>query len=467
MESDRQNRIAADRLVWLSRALLFAFVGVMLIHLARPIRAGQEEKGGAQIRLGARLFKEDRFASGKGDLIMSCAHCHQSGEEPERVRAFTDSFTRSWVPWRSGDPRREGVRNAPTLFDVTAMPRLHFDGEFASLEALVRGTLAGRNYGWLPGEEDEARRQVYQTLINDAGGADATTVAYAKQFKEAFGVELERLSPEQVMELIGKAITAYMRTLKSAQDSPYDRFIQANGLDARPAQGESAAAYGARILRRVDELESRSALKLPKEFSTEALDGLKLFLRTEGGARVGNCVACHVPPLFTDASFHNLGITQSEYDQVHGEGRFVALRIPTAADAHRPLRNCRETPVENRPERVDLGYWNFVKLDDATLRRQGESDERFLQRMIATFKTPTLRNLAYSRPYMHNGAYPSVESAIGELLRLGRLAREGHVREADDGLAKIQLSESDIRPLVVFLSALNEDLKEKLTTAAR
>jgi cytochrome c peroxidase len=87
--------------------------------------------------------------------------------------------------------------------------------------------------------------------------------------------------------------------------------------------------------------------------------------------------------------------------------------------------------------------------------------------MIATFKTPTLRNLAYSRPFMHNGAYPSLESAIGELLRLGRMARDGHVREADDGLAKIQLSESDIRPLVVFLTALNEDLKEKLTTAAR
>src|SRR6185369_15190753 len=213
-------------------------------------------------------------------------------------------------------------------------------------------------------------------LINDAGGADAATVAYAKQFKEAFGVELERLGPEQAMELIGKTITTYIRTLRSAQDSPYDRFIQANGLEARPAQGESATAYGARILRQLDGLESRRALKLSKEFGTEALDGLKLFLRTEGGARVGNCVACHVPPLFTDASFHNLGITQSEYDQVHGEGQFAALRIPAASDAHRPSRNCRETPIENKPERVDLGYWNFVKLDDATLRRQGESDER-------------------------------------------------------------------------------------------
>ncbi|HKP13377.1 MAG TPA: cytochrome c peroxidase, partial [Blastocatellia bacterium] len=419
----------------------------------------------AQIRLGARLFKEDRFASRKGDLITSCAHCHQSDEDPERLHAFTDSFTRSWVPWRAGDPRREGVRNAPTLLDVTAMPRLHFDGEFASLEDLVRGTLAGRNYGWLPGEETEARRQVYQVLL-DGAGAEAGAVAYAKQFKEAFGVELERLGPEQAMNLVGKAVTAYMRTLRSAQDSPYDRFLQANGLDSRPTPGDSAAAYGRRLLQRVAELESRGTLKLSSAFGPDALDGMKLFLRSEG-ARAGNCVACHAPPLFTDASFHNLGVTQSEYDQVHGEGSFAALRIPGAAAASRPSRGYRETPVDNRPERVDLGYWNFAKLDDVTLRRQGESDDRFLQRMIATFKTPTLRNLAYSRPYMHNGAYPSLESALGELLRLSGLARAGRVREADDELAKIELNESDIRPLVAFLNTLNEDLKARMPTAAR
>lgn len=464
MQSRSHNRITATSHALLSRVVLLTFVGLMLVYVARPTRAGQEEKTAAQIRLGVRLFKEDRFASRKGDLVMSCALCHLSDEDPEKPRAFADSFTRSWVPWRAGDPRREGVRNAPTLLDVTAIPRLHFDGEFASLEELVKGTLTGRNYGWLPGEEDEARTQVYQIILTDTGSDGAAT--YSKQFKEAFGVELERLNPEQVVSLISKAVTAYMRTLHSAQDSPYDRFIQANGLDARPTQAESAAAYGRRMLARLADLESRGALKLSPEFNAEALDGMKLFLRTDG-ARAGNCVACHAPPLFTDSSFHNLGVTQSEYDQVHGEGSFAALRIPNAAAAVRPARNYRETPTDNRPERVDLGYWNFAKLDDATLRRQGESDNRFLQRMIATFKTPTLRNLAYSRPYMHNGAYPSLENALAELLRLSRLARVGRVREADDELAKIELNESDIRPLVAFLNALNEDLKTRTTTIPR
>ena len=33
-----------------------------------------------------------------------------------------------------------------------------------------------------------------------------------------------------------------------------------------------------------------------------AYDGLKIFYRTYGTAKAGNCVACHVPPTFTDAS---------------------------------------------------------------------------------------------------------------------------------------------------------------------
>jgi cytochrome c peroxidase len=454
----------ADRLRLAGVAALAA--ALLLICLTRPSLGGQEEKAAAQIRLGARLFKEDRFASRKGDLIMSCAICHQSGEDPEKPRAYADSFTRSWVPWRAGDPRREGVRNAPTLFDVTTLPRLHFDGEFASLEDLVRGTLTGRNYGWLPGEEDDARRQVYQVLVGDTAGADATAVSYSMQFKEAFGVALAGLAPEPTMNLVAKAVTAYLRTLKSAQDSPYDRFLQANGLETRPAAGESAAAFGRRMLERLTELETHRALKLSTDFSAEALEGLKIFLRTDG-ARAGNCVACHAPPLFTDASFHNLGVSESEYDQVHGGGSFAALNIPGPSAARRPSRNFRETPVDNQPERVDLGYWNYVRLEDSPLRRQGESEDRFLRRMIATFKTPTLRNLAYSRPYMHNGAYPSLESALGELLRLARLARAARVREADEGLAKIELTESDIRLLVAFLNTLNEDLKARMATAAR
>jgi hypothetical protein len=62
---------------------------------------------------------------------------------------------------------------------------------------------------------------------------------------------------------------------------------------------------------------------------------------------------------------------------------------------------------------------------------------------------------------MHNGGYPSLASVLEELLRLSDLARAGRVREADEELARIRITEADVRPLIAFLNALNEDLKPR------
>jgi cytochrome c peroxidase len=190
----------------------------------------------------------------------------------------------------------------------------------------------------------------------------------------------------------------------------------------------------------------------------ETLRGLKIFFRTEGAISVGNCVACHAPPSFTDHSFHNIGISQREFEKVHGEGRFFELQIPGAANVVRPSARFRETPAKNRPGEADLGFWNFVDLKNSTLRRAGESEDRFLQRMIATFKTPTLRNLKYSQPYFHDGSLHALEDVMDEILRSSNLARSGRIREADEELAGIKLNAADISSIVAFLNALNEDL---------
>ena len=78
--------------------------------------------------------------------------------------------------------------------------------------------------------------------------------------------------------------------------------------------------------------------------------------------------------------------------------------------------------------------------------------------MIGAFKTPTLRHLAYSQPYMHTGAYVSLEGVVRELIRLSEMARAGRIRQADEELPKIRLTEADIAPLLAFLSTLNEGL---------
>ena len=85
----------------------------------------------------------------------------------------------------------------------------------------------------------------------------------------------------------------------------------------------------------------------------------------------------------------------------------------------------RENPSKERPGEADLGFWNFVDLKTSPLRRPGESDDIFLRRMIATFKTPTLRNLAYTHPYFHDGSIQTLEETLGEIIRLSTMARAG------------------------------------------
>src|SRR6266508_672815 len=123
---------------------------------AQQNQAQQNQERAALISLGERLFKDDRFSTPEGDLPASCSNCHMFDQDPQGMRAYADFLNRSWVSSRAQDRRRLGLRNSPTIFDVAEAPRLHHDGEFGSLEELVKGTISGRPMGWLPGEEARA-----------------------------------------------------------------------------------------------------------------------------------------------------------------------------------------------------------------------------------------------------------------------------------------------------------------------
>ncbi len=444
----------------LKRLIVCLFAIFMLAGLSRwrePAAAGQSRRKperSAVVRLGERLFRDDRFSTPNGDLPASCSNCHLLDEDPQGLRAYADFFNRSWISSRLQDRRRLELRNSPTIFDVAGMSRLHYDGEFASLEDLVKGTLSGRPMGWLPGEESQAFDRARAVLLADKGAG-----AYREQFKQALNVEIDKLGPDELIDLVAKAVAEFMRTLNTRQDSPYDVFVQLNGLPRRTAPGEGAKAFAGRLLASVNSLEARGALKFARGLDAEALRGLKIFFTTEGANSVGNCVACHAPPSFTDNLFHNLGVSPREYDAVHGEGKFAELPIPNAATARRPAPQFREIPAKDKPGAADLGFWNFVKLKHWSQRRAGESDDRFLQRMIAAFKTPTLRNLNYSYPYLHDGSLHTTEAVVNELMQLSRMARAGQVRAADEELPAIRLAAPDVAPLVAFLHSLNEDLK--------
>jgi len=304
--------------------------------------------------------------------------------------------------------------------------------------------------GWLPGEEEQAFERARAVVLKDSAAE-----TYRDQFKTAFNLEIEKLNRDEAVNLIAKAVAAFIRTLNTRKDSPYDKFVESNGLEKKPAPGEDNKAFARRLLTRIDSLESKGSIKLTKDFSVTALKGLKVFFDAEAG----NCATCHAPPLFTDFSFHNKGVSQVDYDRIHGEGKFAALAIPGADLARRPSTQFRENPSKEKPGEVDLGFWNFVDLKTSQLRRAGESEDLFLRRMIAAFKTPTLRNLAYTQPYFHNGSIITLEETLVEIIRISEMARAGRLRESAEELAKIRISAAEIPPLIAFLNSLNEDLK--------
>src|SRR5438105_645125 len=83
---------------------------------------------------------------------------------------------------------------------------------FASLEALVKGTLSGRVLGWLPGEEAQAFERARAVVLNDQGEGAAAEGTYREQFKKAFGMDLEKLSRDETINLVAKAVADYCRT---------------------------------------------------------------------------------------------------------------------------------------------------------------------------------------------------------------------------------------------------------------
>lgn len=76
---------------------------------------------------------------------------------------------------------------------------------------------------------------------------------------------------------------------------------------------------------------------------------------------------------------------------------------------------------------------------------------------IARFKTPNLRDLGSSEPYLHTGRMNTLQNVLAFYQNFSNLARSGAVRNGDPELNGISLNASAVGPLAAFLNALNED----------
>jgi cytochrome c peroxidase len=90
-------------------------------------------------------------------------------------------------------------------------------------------------------------------------------------------------------------------------------------------------------------------------------------------------------------------------------------------------------------------------------RRLAPTPDARLQAAIGLFKTPGLRDLGHSAPYLHTGAMDSIEDVLAFYVRSSLLARAGALRNGAPELGRMRITEADVPPLAAFLRALDED----------
>ena len=131
--------------------------------------------------------------------------------------------------------------------------------------------LHGRNFGWLPGERAQAISHIARVVRGDNGSFDltGTGVPYRILFtgsNSAIPDEL-RLPPQfrafigsgtdqEIFDAVVKVVAAYVNGLLFSQAdddgncirSPFDVFLETNGLPQQPDPNETAIDYSRRLL---------------------------------------------------------------------------------------------------------------------------------------------------------------------------------------------------------------------------
>lgn len=227
--------------------------------------------------------------------------------------------------------------------------------------------------------------------------------------------EEDRLAIVRINVNFAKAVAAFEFRLVS-RNSAFDKFVG----DMRRGEANSSAAM-----------------------SAEAKNGAKLFVGKAG------CSDCHNGALLSDQKFHNIGIAQT------------GMAIPTLVDCPKGgVCDC-ETPNNCIPYGAYDGAAKLHK--NAYLRTSMWSDDPDDQSRKpymdmpqdsipkGSYLTPSLRDVALTAPYMHDGAYRTLEEVVAHYNRGGDSAGVGPLSVR---IKPLYLSADEQRDLVEFLKAL-------------
>jgi cytochrome c peroxidase len=191
----------------------------------------------------------------------------------------------------------------------------------------------------------------------EMGNTHEAAVATLKGIS-GYSMQFEKIFDDGVtIDNVGKAIAAFERALVTGP-SAYD-YQEAWGRYADLDPEDLQDLLEDDELRETYETARQNVASNP--MSASALRGMKLFFSKEVG-----CSACHVGANLADEQYHNLGIGMS------------------AAEP-------------------DLGRFTVT----------GAEKDR------GAFKTPTIRNVVYSAPYMHDGSFATLEEVVEHYVKGG------------------------------------------------
>jgi cytochrome c peroxidase len=217
---------------------------------------------------------------------------------------------------------------------------------------------------------------------------------YVKAFKNVFGVKAGDITMTEVTQ----AIAAFERT-QVAGNSPFDRWYFGGEADA---------------------------------MSASAQRGFDVFLAD------GRCVSCHVieqdQAVFTDHRFHNIGVGINDMQD----------RVLDVATAFQRAK--LDDP------NLDVDVEALTDANVSELGRFAISDELS---DVGAFKTPTLRNIEKTAPYMHDGSIETLRDVVTHYNN-GGVTNEGDPVNAyiSGGIRPLDLTDEQIDDLVAFMEAL-------------
>ena len=280
------------------------------------------------------------------------------------------------------------------------------------LAQLDRNTPSGVNaglsrwFGW-DGAADSIWSQGLRAMLDPremgaspalVAGAIRADAGLACMHDAAFGAGAAARDDTQVMVDASKSIAAFVATLNSGRTS-FDEFRDAL------ARGDRAAAA---------------------RYPLAAQRGAKIFVGK------GNCSVCHFGPSFTNGEFHEVGVPF-----MLGAGKVDPGR-------HGGIKRLQSDPFNL------LGKHS----DDASGASATKTRHVEMQHAnFGQFKTPSLRNVALTAPYMHDGRLAALRDVVRHYSELDMERIHVHGEQL---LRPLKLTPGESADLVAFLESLGD-----------